>query len=255
MKRVLTALALIPLVVYIVILGSPWLVLGVVALVASICFREYCGMAAQYGFGTMGPLGYAAGLLILTVQDNVLVWVTVLALLGLALSLRSDDLRTMLPRAALLLFGVVYIFGCWKFAIALRACEAHWLLYVLALTWVGDIAAYYAGSRFGRHKLAPGISPGKSWEGSLTSLAAAVVFGYFYLRRFLPAVPTIEAVGLSIAANIAGQAGDLCESAIKRGAEVKDSSTLLPGHGGLLDRVDSTLFALPLVYLYTTLRF
>jgi phosphatidate cytidylyltransferase len=146
--------------------------------------------------------------------------------------------------------GVVYIFGSWKFAVLLRAANAHWLVYALALNWVGDIAAYYVGRSVGRHKLAPRVSPKKSWEGAAASLAASVVFGGFYLGRFLPAVPLAQSLALSAAANVAGQFGDLSESALKRGAGVKDSSSLLPGHGGWLDRVDSTLFALPIVYLF-----
>ncbi|HWB98977.1 MAG TPA: phosphatidate cytidylyltransferase, partial [Bryobacteraceae bacterium] len=116
--------------------------------------------------------------------------------------------------------------------------------------WIGDAGAYYVGRRLGRHKLAPRISPGKSWEGAIASVAVSVLFGVFYLARFLPSVPAAAAIAISAVANIAGQLGDLAESAIKRGAGVKDSGTILPGHGGFLDRVDSTLFVLPVVYLY-----
>ena len=117
------------------------------------------------------------------------------------------------------------------------------------LNWLGDTCAYFAGKGFGRHKLAPHISPHKTWEGSAASLAGSVIFGILYLPCVLPVVSMVEAGLLSAVVNLAGQAGDLAESALKRGAGLKDSSTLLPGHGGLLDRVDSTLFALPVVYL------
>jgi phosphatidate cytidylyltransferase len=105
------------------------------------------------------------------------------------------------------------------------------------------------GKGLGRHGLAPNISPKKTWEGAVASLVGSVIFGIVYLNRALSAVSLLEAALLSVAVNIAGQAGDLAESALKRGAGVKDSSSLLPGHGGLLDRVDSSLFALPVVYL------
>jgi len=162
--------------------------------------------------------------------------------------LRLEDLQHALLHAAFLLFGIIYIFGAWKFAILLRAASPHWLAYALIMIWLGDGFAYYTGKSLGRHRLATRISPNKTWEGSIASLAGSVLFGIFYLNRTL-SVPMLEAGLLSAAANIAGQAGDLAESALKRGAGVKDSSTLLPGHGGLLDRVDSTLFALPVVYL------
>ena len=249
MKRLLTALLLIPTVLYVVYFGPPWLLFGVTALVAVICYSEYAGIAAGYGIAKPGPLGYGAGLLVLAMrpQDATLV-ITALALISLTLALRRDLVKT-LPNAAFLLFGIVYIFGTWKFAILLRAESKHWLAYGLVLNWVGDACAYYAGKSFGRRNLAPNVSPKKTWEGAAASLAGSVIFGIVYLNRALPAVSLLEAILLSVAVNIAGQAGDLAESALKRGAGVKDSSSLLPGHGGLLDRVDSSLFALPVVYL------
>ncbi len=249
MKRLLTAAVLIPFILYVVYFGNPWLLFGVTAVVALICYSEYSGLAAGYGVTKPGPVGYAAGLLVMAMnpQDGYLI-LTLVAIIALSLVLRLDDLHQALPHAAFLLFGIVYIFGAWKFAILLRAASPHWLAFALALNWVGDSFAYYIGKSFGRHRLASHISPNKTWEGSLASIAGSVLFGIFYLNRTL-SVPMLEAAALTVAANIAGQAGDLAESALKRGAGVKDSSNLLPGHGGLLDRVDSTLFALPVVYL------
>ena len=249
MKRLLTALLLIPTVLYVVYFGPPWLLFGVTALVAVICYSEYAGIAAGYGITKPGPVGYAAGLLVLAMrpQDAPLVF-TLLALISLALALRHDLAKT-LPNAAFLLFGIVYIFGSWKFAILLRAKSPHWLAYGLVLNWVGDACAYYVGKSVGRRNMAPNVSPKKTWEGAVASLVGSVIFGVVYLNRALPAVSLVEAGLLSVVVNIAGQTGDLAESALKRGAGVKDSSTLLPGHGGLLDRVDSSLFALPVVYL------
>ena len=178
------------------------------------------------------------------------VTVVAVALIALSLALRADDLRAGILRAAFLLLGVVYVFGCWRFAPLLGERNRYWLFYALVLNWVGDIGAYYVGRALGRHKLAPIVSPGKSWEGSAASLAASLIFGFFFLHWAIPAVPPGVALALTAAANVAGQFGDLCESALKRGAGVKDSGTLLPGHGGWLDRVDSTLFTLPVVYLY-----
>lgn len=250
MKRILTALVLLPLVLYVVLAGPLWSFFAVLIAVALICYHEYTGIARAYGFGELGPLGYAAGLWLLLAGAEGLVVFTLVLLCGLALSLRADDLSKSLPRAALLLCGVVYIFGCWRFAVLLREASPYWLMFALALSWVGDIAAYYVGRAFGKHRLAPRISPKKSWEGSAASVAAAVVFGWLFLHATLAQVPVWHAIVLAAAGNAAGQVGDLVESAIKRGAGVKDSGTILPGHGGFLDRVDSTLFALPVVYLY-----
>jgi phosphatidate cytidylyltransferase len=252
MKRVLTALVLFPLVTYVVLWSPLWSVYAVTALVALLCFYEYAGIAAAYQPGQLGPLGYGAGLLVLVLpgDGHVVLTVVAVALIALSLALRADDLRAGILRAAFLLLGVVYVFGCWRFAPLLAAQNRYWLLYALVLNWIGDIGAYYVGRALGRHKLAPIVSPGKSWEGSAASIAASLLFGFFFLRWAIPAVPPTVALALSAGANVAGQFGDLCESALKRGAGVKDSGTLLPGHGGWLDRVDSTLFTLPVVYWY-----
>ena len=138
---------------------------------------------------------------------------------------------------------MIYIFGAWRWAIFLRQKSSYWLLFALALSWVGDIAAFYIGKSFGRHKLAPRVSPGKSWEGAVASLAGSVLFGFFYLKYLHSVCSSVAKPIAGGVGNIAGQLGDLAESALKRGAGVKDSGTMLPGHGGWLDRVDSTLFA------------
>jgi phosphatidate cytidylyltransferase len=253
MKRVLTSLILIPAVLCLVILGPSWLLFAAATLCAMLCYREYCGIAAGYGVTELGPVGFAAGLGVLALSDAGSIFLTVLALTGIALAMRSEDLAEVLPRASALLLGVVYVFGPWKCAILLRDASPYWLLFALVINWVGDASAYYVGKNIGVHKLAPRISPGKSWEGALASMIAAIAFGVFYLRHFWPETPIFEAVALSALTNVAGQVGDLAESALKRGAGVKDSGTLLPGHGGMLDRVDSTLFTMPVVYVYLRL--
>ena len=253
MKRVLTSLILIPLVLYVAILGRPWLLFAAVTLAAMLCYREYCGIAEGYGVTKLGPVGFAAGLGVLALSEGGAIFLTVVALTGISLTMRSHDLVEVLPRASAMLLGVVYIFGTWKCAILLREVSPYWLLFALAINWVGDISAYYVGKNLGIHKLARQISPGKSWEGSIASMVASIAFGVVYLHRFSPATPVIQAVALSALANVTGQLGDLAESALKRGAGVKDSGTILPGHGGLLDRVDSALFTMPLVYVYLRL--
>jgi phosphatidate cytidylyltransferase len=256
MKRVLTALVLFPLITWVVLWSPLWTVYAVTAVVAVLCFYEYSSIAAAYQPGKLGPLGYGAGLLILVLPNDgqvVLASVTV-ALIALCLALRLTNLHAGILGAALLLLGVVYVFGCWRFAPLLAAKSRYWLLYALVLNWLGDIGAFYVGRSLGRHKLAPIVSPGKSWEGAAASLATSLIFGFFFLRWAIPAVPLAATLALTAGANVAGQFGDLCESALKRGAGVKDSGTLLPGHGGWLDRVDSTLFTLPVVYLYVVTR-
>jgi phosphatidate cytidylyltransferase len=247
MKRVLTAALLIPFVVYVVLWANLWVFLAVLALAAVLSYREYDAIAASYGFGAPGVLGYGAGLLLLVVPyANAWLVLTGLALVALVLALRSAELAHALPRTSLLVLGVIYIFGCWRCAIVLHGHGVAWLMYALLVSWTGDIGAYYIGKAFGRHRLADRVSPKKSWEGAAASVATSVLLAGAYLWHFA-GVSIAEAVLLTAVANAAGQLGDLVESAMKRGAGVKDSGALLPGHGGFLDRVDSALFVMPLV--------
>ncbi|HEV2689010.1 MAG TPA: phosphatidate cytidylyltransferase [Bryobacteraceae bacterium] len=248
MKRVLTALLLIPLFCYLIIWAPDWAFLAAVTAVALLCFREYTELAALHEIPKAGLFGYAAGVLLLFLPQADAAFLVLIAILAMALSLRSRELTEALPYAASVLLGVVYVFGTLRCGIDLRAINHYWLFFALSLNWVGDIAALYVGRTIGRHKMSPRISPAKSWEGAAASALASVIYGAVYIPRLLPSVPLVEALGLTAAANIAGQIGDLCESALKRGAGVKDSGTLLPGHGGWLDRVDSGLFALPVIY-------
>ncbi len=256
MKRVITALVLIPLFAYLTIWAPQWLFLIAVAAVALLCFHEYAGLVARHNVEPPGPFGYAAGLLILFLPQADQSFLVLIALFAMALALRSRDLSRALPYAAALLFGVLYTFGALRSTVLLRSINPGgqwWVFFGLSLNWVGDIAALYVGRALGRHKLAPRISPAKSVEGAAASLAASVLYAAVYFPRLLPAVPLWQALAIAAAGNIAGQIGDLCESALKRGAGVKDSSTLLPGHGGWLDRLDSSLFALPVVWLLARL--
>jgi phosphatidate cytidylyltransferase len=168
--------------------------------------------------------------------------VSCLALLG------RTPVRESLPALGAFSFGIPYV------ALPIAAlCHLQrrdpWLVFLLvAIVWLGDSAAYYAGSQFGKHKMAPVVSPNKSWEGAiasqLVSAIATAVWSYFYLGRIDLAVVT-----LGLVVNFAAQLGDLVESMLKRGAGIKDSGNVLPGHGGMLDRADALLFAAPVLWL------
>ncbi len=253
MKRVVTAIALIPAVIYVVLWAHSLVFLAVLILVAFLCYREYDSIAAACGYGAPDPLGYGAGVLLLLIADrDAWLVLTAAALVVLGLAMRGDLPRS-LPGAAFQVMGILYVFGSWRCARELRNRNAHWLLYALLVNWAGDIGAYYVGRAFGKHKLAERVSPQKTWEGAVGSLAASCLIAGAYLVRFVHGVTVPQAIGLTLVVNAAGQLGDLAESALKRGAGVKDSGVLLPGHGGMLDRVDSTLFSLPALYAYLRL--
>lgn len=248
MKRAATALALLPVITYLILWAPTIAFLAVLTVIAILCFVEFSGIVAAHGIARPGPLGFIAGLIVLLTPRPGLALIAGVALAGLAPALRSNDVRGELARAGALVLGVAYIFASWRCAAELRSISPYWLFLAIALNWVGDTAAFSAGRAFGRHKLAPLISPGKTWEGALASAAGSAAFGVLFAWWQIPSAPAWFVFTVSVAANAAGQVGDLCESALKRGAGLKDSGTMLPGHGGWLDRVDSTLFAVPVAY-------
>lgn len=254
MKRILTAVVLVPALVY-VALWAPWIAFYLVAAaVAVLCFVEYDGLVAAHGIPKSGVFGIAAGLLVLFLPRAELALPVLIALLAMALAMREETLAKALPRAAAAILGVLYTFGSMRSAILIHDISPWWVMFAMSINWVGDIAAFYVGRSLGRHRLAPRVSPAKSWEGAIASVVFTIGFALVYFHYLIPGVPPVAVAGFAIAGNIAGQVGDLAESAIKRGAGVKDSGTMLPGHGGWLDRLDSSLFAFPVIYALLALR-
>lgn len=253
MKRVLTAAVLIPLVLGLIFWAPHRGVRLALTLVALLCLSEFLKLAAHYRAQPMRVAAYLAGAWVVAAELPVgAPFFLCITLLLMTLALRGDRKpdSTLLSVAATL-FGVVYTAVPFRLAAEIHAQPSgpHWLFYVLLINWVGDSAAYYVGRSVGKHQLAPLVSPNKTWEGAMASVVAGAVVGTLYLRHFIPAGPAVGfAVALSVAVNVAAQVGDLAESALKRGAGVKDSGSILPGHGGILDRLDGVLFSVPVVF-------
>lgn len=257
MKRVLTALVLIPAVVALVLLAPRWLfLLGLLPFVL-LTVWEYLELVGRGGASPARLPVYvvAVGLcLVAAYRPGQMLPAVIGATLVLLLVevARRGNTADILPASAAGVFGLFYIGVPYALMLDLRERVGgpRALLFLLVLVWVGDTAAYYVGRAIGRHKLAPNLSPGKTLEGTVASLAASVAVGFWLFRTWFG--PTGEAHGLLLAiiTNVMAQLGDLAESALKRGAGVKDSSSVLPGHGGLLDRVDALLFATPALWYY-----
>jgi len=164
--------------------------------------------------------------------------------IGVFVLLRSTPMDQGAPAMGALVFGGLYL-GLPVAALAELQSRSPWLVLLLwAIVWIGDSAAFYVGTAFGRRRLAPVVSPNKSWEGALAALAIGAVSACVYSLWRDGAVDG-ALIGLALLTSVAAQLGDLVESVIKRGAGVKDSGTLLPGHGGFLDRFDALAFAAP----------
>ena len=248
MKRILTALWLVPVATYSIFFAPHWVFVLAICAFALLCYREYARMVDKQGLDSQVILGTILGLALLVVPGVDWMDWAILAPIALGIGLRASDFKTGFATAGAFALGLLYIFGAWRCGIALHERSAHWLFFAVALNWAGDVAAYYSGRAFGRNKLAPTISPGKTIEGAIGGILASVLFGCLYLPYFQPDVSLLGAAVLSILGNIAGQTGDLAESALKRGADMKDSGTMLAGHGGWMDRLDSSLFSMPVVY-------
>ncbi|HEV2201722.1 MAG TPA: phosphatidate cytidylyltransferase [Bryobacteraceae bacterium] len=264
MKRLATAAVLIPLFVWIIVFAPFDVFRFALVIVGALAYYEFWEIARGEAASetTLKGTGRERGLSLLAAGTAGIVllygpdpglFAVLIGMAGMALALRSPELKDALPTAALLTLGVLYIFGAWRFAAEIRLISPHWLMLAMLLSWVGDTFAYYTGKAIGRHKMAPRVSPAKTWEGAAGSVVGAVLAGFVYGHYLIPNAPVMEVLVASAIGNCAGQVGDLCESAFKRGAGVKDSGTLLPGHGGWLDRIDSTLFTLPV--FYACLRF
>jgi phosphatidate cytidylyltransferase len=249
MNRVVTALGLIAVALYLVFWAGPYVFLGAALLMSLFCFREFADLVTLHGIKTPLVPGLAAGIVVLLWPDHALIALTLITIFALTFALRFDNLRDVLPNVACALLAAFYTFAPWHFAVELRKMSVHLLFFALALNWAGDSVAYYVGRSFGRRRLAPIVSPKKSWEGAAASVIGSVVLSLLYLGHFLPGIAWWKVAVIAAVSNVAGQCGDLAESAMKRGAGVKDSGRLLPGHGGMLDRVDSSLFALPVAYM------
>jgi phosphatidate cytidylyltransferase len=155
------------------------------------------------------------------------------------------------------ILGILYIPLLMSHFILIRQTPSGslWIFFILVLAFTGDIAAYYVGRALGKRKVLPEVSPGKTIEGTVGLVAGSIVGCLLFRQFFFPFVPLVHVVILGLVGSVIGQLGDLSESALKRSAGVKDSGTLLPGHGGILDRLDCLMFITPFVYYYRVLIF
>lgn len=250
MKRVLTACIGIPIVIAVTLYSPHWLFALIVALMAGICFNELMTFGSSRMGSRPGAWTAVAGAAVTASFVGDAAWVVTILTLAfvfcLAVITFEGSLDSLLPNAGLVALGMVYCCVLPGFIVWL---PAHVVLVLMGTIWAGDAAAYYGGRALGRHKLAPRISPAKTVEGSISGLIGSVLVG-IGLGTWLLGLPMTLMAIASLVAAIAGQIGDLAESALKRSSDVKDSSSLLPGHGGMLDRLDSLMFAAPVFYWF-----
>lgn len=274
--RILTATVLIPVVVGLVWFGPPALLAAVAAVVAIIALSEFLLLGermgfsafrkwtavcsailiyAQYSLGQIEHRSIAAGVSIVrngasqVLPIEAVLLIFVFGAVGIGLLTRRA-LQEVLPAIAISSAGLLFIALPFSYLVRINGIEAigrQFVLFTLCLIWAGDMLAYFVGRFLGRVPMAPALSPKKTWEGAVANCFASLLIGVGFAHWMQMEMASMLVIAGS--ANIAGQMGDLIESAYKRGAGVKDSGSLLPGHGGMLDRIDSLILASPAVWL------
>ncbi len=269
--RIITALIALPVLVASILFAQFELVFVVLAAAALLVgLYEFWLLARRRELQPAQTVGvvFAAALLVgfyfnWPIHDPLLLFGTLILLTIVTLAvttLRGAPFDKMLTSTGATVLGVLYVVGLGGHLIAVRSGFAHPLVAKLLgfffLVLMGsDTAAYYTGRAFGRHKLAPGISPGKTWEGALGGMAASFIAATAAHYLFFRELNLLAALPLAAVMNALGVVGDLTESALKRGAGAKDAAKVLPGHGGLLDRLDSLLFNAPVIYYFAIYYF
>ena len=262
-QRELTAAVLIPAVLAILVAAPPWAWAVLVALAATVALLEFYRLIEAAGWIVPKPAGVGL-FLALVASAHFASLVALVVLAGVTLLLLPTLVMFASPREAVLLgssassvFATLYVALGAGAMVGLRAIGWQPVVFLLAIVWAGDSAAYYVGRRWGRRKLAPIVSPKKTWEGLWGQLGGGLVFGaaaaFLLFRPASGAARTLLlGAALGLVVSVVAVVGDLLESTFKRSCAVKDSGGLLPGHGGLLDRLDSLLYASPVTLLVLT---
>ncbi len=259
-RRIYTVLVLAPLLYAVIRYLPPLAFSSVVVLAGALALFEFYRLCFSYRSQSwlmgIGLAGFAA-VIFGAHWPEIIVPSLLAALVGIiSLPLFSRaPLEQSLRDGAMTLFGVLYLgLTLGPLSMTRLLPQGEWLIFFLLLvTWASDTGAYYVGTVYGRHRLAPTISPKKTVEGLVGGLIGAIIVAYAVRWWFLPELSGLDCLLLAMLLTITGLWGDLTESAMKRGVGIKDSGGILPGHGGMLDRLDSLLFAAPAFYYYITM--
>jgi phosphatidate cytidylyltransferase len=256
LKRALSTVILLPVFLAIVMAGPVWLFGATVVLIAAAAQWEFTGMFERAGFRTHRLVGLAGGIVVtasfaLPVSELGAFTAVLLAILATG-PWRSQEPAVAWQPLAITVLGICYVnwllgHGFWLRDLPLGK---QWVLLLVWVTWLGEAAAYLVGSSIGRHQLAPVISPRKTIEGAVAQICVSIGAAVVGQIWFFSALPREHAVAVGALLGVIGQIGDLVESTLKRSVGTKDTGHLIPGHGGMLDRIDSLLFNTPVLFYY-----
>jgi phosphatidate cytidylyltransferase len=259
-KRWLTAIVAVPALFAVILFGAEILFATLILLVIALGIYEYNILAFGKMFRWEKVEGYVLAVLIPVIFYNntsqavlELLILSFLAVFLLYIPKIKDEPFDVMP-VMKVIFGFMYIPVMMSYLIWLRLGEngVVWIFFVIVLAFSGDVAAFYVGRAFGKKKLIPLVSSGKTIAGTLALFVGSTLCCFIYGLIFMPDLSPIHTIMLGFFGSIIGQLGDLCESVIKRASGVKDSGFILPGHGGILDRLDCLIFIGPFTYYYKT---
>ncbi len=250
------ALIMVPPVLLLIILGPPSILQLMVLLATFFGLREYYNLVLPHPKRIERVAGIGLGLILSilifsgAIRGISLFLVITLLALSVLYMATSKDLSSTIPEMGMTLFGIFFIGFLLAYVSLIRKLPNGrlWVLFLIVTVWAGDISALLIGSFFGKHKLYPKISPNKTFEGLGGSILGSIIVAFAFAFLFLPRLQKGICILLAIGIGILGQLGDFTESMLKRSAHVKDSGTLIPGHGGMLDRLDSFLFSAPFLH-------
>ena len=255
-KRIVSILILLPVFLAIVMAGPVWLFGAMIVLVAARAQWELTGMFEHAGVRTYRVLGLMGGILVtasfaLPASERAVFTGVLLAMLAASLWRPRGERIGWEPLATTVL-AICYVNWLLGHGFWLRDLPSgrEWVLLLIWVTWLGETAAYLVGSTVGRHRLAPVISPNKTVEGAVAQFCVSILAAALGQAWFFGALPLDHAIAVGAMLGIVGQVGDLVESVLKRSAGAKDTGRLIPGHGGMLDRIDSLLFNTPVLFYY-----
>ena len=257
MERAISGVIAIPIVLGIILYGPPGLFFFLIASLILIATHEYFSMIANAGVSGFPVEGLVLSFLFLTTwffapQFLSLFGVLIPLTLFIVWCCREKNTRLALDSIAYTLFGILYTAALGSTFLLIYNLEGgqQMIVFILLFVWAGDSAAYYGGRKFGERKLFEVISPNKTIAGAIANVMGTLIAALLASTLFFDQIPLIHCLIVAFICGIIGQFGDLTESLIKRNCQVKDSGTLIPGHGGVLDRIDSLLFVGPAFYCY-----
>lgn len=258
----MSGVVLIPIVVYIVLFAPQYWILAVSTILTFLALLEFNGLGLHKkrdaAFDLLGAASGAAvvPLLFFCLEAFLPALASLVFIFFLYGLLSKRELSESSLDLSHKVLGLAYLSLPLSFLTPLAEFEQgrFWLLFLLVVIWSNDTFAYFAGRKLGRHKLAPVISPKKTVEGAVAGVAGGAAVGLVFVHFTGMDSSPLNTIAITVVVGIVAMAGDLAESLLKRGAGVKDSGTIIPGHGGVLDRIDSLIFPIPLLYYYLVLR-